>query len=216
MEKNSNNPAVRDALRGGGAFLSMLLGGILMVTLIVSLNKMVDKKEGVLKKQTRIVKLKKTQKQLVQQAKAKPKRKSKAKDTVEPPDLGPLIGGMELNIPQFTVAGITGDAKELLDDIAEDTVMSEDTVDIKPRATFKAPIKYPASAAKNGIEGYVVLNLLIAKDGSIQLSKVLESNPRGVFDNAVLNAIRDWRFTPARYKGGSVPVWVKQKVKFNS
>ena len=203
-----------------GAFLSMLLGAMMMVLLVVALNKSVDKKEDAVKKQTRIVKMKKTEKKVVEKEKPKAKPKAsrtKAAPKAQPPDLSSMIGGVEMNIPEFAAAvGMEGDSRELLDDIAEDTVMSEGTVDSKPQVMHRAEIEYPADAAKEGIHGYVVVHLLIAKDGSVQLAKVLEAEPQGVFETTVLNGIRDWRFTPARYKGEPVQVWVKQKISFDS
>jgi len=203
-----------------GAFLYMLLGGMLMVLLIVALNKSVDKEEDAVKKQTRIVKVNKTEKKVVKKEKPKTKknvRRTKATSKAPPPDLSAMIGGIEMNIPEFeTAAVMEGDSRELLDDIAEDTVMSEGTVDSKPRVTHRADIEYPADAAKEGIEGYVVVHLLVAKDGRVQLAKVLEAEPQGVFEKKVLDGVRDWRFMPARYKGDPVQVWVKQKIRFNT
>ena len=74
----------------------MLLGGLLMVLLVVALNKSVDKKEDTVKKQTRIVKMKKVEKTVVK--KQKPKRQAKARRTktapkVQPPDLSSMVGG---------------------------------------------------------------------------------------------------------------------------
>jgi len=206
------------ASRSAGAFLTMLLGGFFMVLIVVSLSKSVDKKEDTVKQQTRIVATKKIEKKVVKRE--KPKEISTAKRTetapkVQPPDIGAMIGGIEMNIPEFNTAGIEGDSRELLDDLAEDTIMSEETVDVKPQVIHRADIDYPADAAKENIQGYVVVHLLIAKDGSIQLAKVLEAEPQDVFEETVLNGIRDWRFTPARYKGEPVQVWVKQKISFN-
>jgi protein TonB len=206
---------------GVGAFLAMLLGGMLMVLLISALNKSVDKKEDTVKKQTRIVKIEKTQKETVKEEKPKERpqtRRVKAVSKAHPPDLSAMIGGIEMNIPEFSAAGaaVAGDSKELLDDIAEDTVMSEETVDSKPQLTHRAEIEYPADAAKEGIQGYVVVHLLISKDGDVQLAKVLEAEPQGVFETSVLNGTRDWRFAPAKYKGEPVQVWVKQKISFNT
>jgi protein TonB len=200
-----------------GALVSMMFGGLLMVQAVVTLNKPVDAKEEVLKQQTRIVKMKKDKKKVVKQEKpkARPKRTAKASPKVQPPVLSADFGGLAMHIPEFAGADIGGDSRELLDEVAEDTIMTEGTTDSKPVATYRAPIEYPQAAHENGIEGYVVMHLLIARDGSIQLAKVLESEPEGVFDHTVLADIQDWRFTPARYKGESVAVWVKQKVRFN-
>lgn len=191
-----------------------------MVLLVVTLNKSVDKKEENVNKQTRIVKMKKVEKKVVKREKPKAKPEAKRAKTApkgQPPDLSAMIGGVEMDIPEFAAAvSMEGDSRELLDDIAEDAVMSEETVDSKPQVTHRADIQYPADAAKEGIKGYVVLHLLIAKDGSVQLAKVLEAEPHGVFETSVLNGIRDWRYTPARYKGEPVQVWVKQKISFNT
>ena len=206
--------------RAVGAFLTMLLGGLLMVLLVVALNKSVDKKEDVIKRQTRIVKMKKTEKKVVKKEKPKEqtvKRRAKAAPKAAPPDLSAIIGGIEMNIPEFEAAALMeGDSRELLDDIAEDAVMTEETVDSKPQVIHRAEIDYPTDAAEEGIQGYVVVHLLIAKDGTVQLAKVLEAEPQGVFEKEVLNGIRDWRFMPARYKGEPVQVWVKQRISFNT
>ena len=201
-----------------GAFISMLLGGMLMILLVVSFSKTVNKKADIQKMQTRIVKVKEIQKPAAKKEAPKPEHKSLKQKTpkAQPPDLTSIIGGIAMNIPELAVTDITGDAGELLDDIAEDTVMTEETVDNKPQVTYRAPIAYPEVALKNGIQGYVVVHLLIGKDGAIKMVKVIDSEPQGIFDQAVLNGIYDWRFSPARYKGEPVPVWVKQKVTFNS
>jgi protein TonB len=200
-----------------GALLSMLFGGLLMVQVVVTLNQAVDAREEVVKQQTRIVKMKKAKKQVVkkEEPKASPKRRAKSSTKVRPPVLSAAFGGLAMNIPEFAVADIAGDSRELLDDIAKDMIMTEGTADSKPEATYRTHIEYPDAAHENGIEGYVVMHLLIGRDGSVQMAKVLKSEPEGVFDNSVLADIQDWRFTPATYKGESVAVWVKQKVRFN-
>jgi len=102
-----------------------------------------------------------------------------------------------------------------LGDMAADAAMSEGTVDSKPRVISRGPLEYPAAAAKKRIKGYVVVNLLIGKDGSVELAKVVASSPAGVFDQAALRGVRSWRFAPAKYKGNPVKVWAKQKVRFD-
>lgn len=188
-----------------------------MVQGLVTLNTTVDRKEEVIKQQTRIVETKKAKKQVVKQEepKARAKPRGKASSKVRPPALSAAFGGFAMNIPEFAVADIEGDPRELLDDVAKDIVMTEETADSKPMATYRAPIEYPKGAYENGVEGYVVVHLLIGRDGSIDLAKVLESEPEGVFEDGVLAHIKDWTFAPARYKGESVAVWVKQKVSFN-
>jgi len=200
--------------RGFLAFLVMLLGGLLMVVLVVSFNKSVQEKEPVVKKEIRQIKAEQKQKQ-AEKPKPKPKPKPKAAQPKAPlPNMNSLLGGVSMNIPEFETQNIAGDATNLLEEIVGDAIMSEDTVDVKPRVTTRPPLEYPAEAAKDGIKGYVIINLLIAKDGSVELAKILESSPSSIFDNAALNAVRAWRFSPAMYKGKPVKMWAKQKIRF--
>ncbi len=151
----------------------------------------------------------------VEKPKPKPKPKPKAQPKAPMPDLGAMLGGLAMNIPEFASGDIAGDGSNILGDIAADAAMSEGTVDSKPRVISRGPLEYPAAAAKKRIKGYVVVNLLIGKDGSVELAKVIASNPAGVFDQAALRGVRSWRFAPAKYKGNPVKVWAKQKVRFD-
>ncbi|MEA3229159.1 MAG: TonB family protein [Campylobacterota bacterium] len=198
------------------AILSMLGGALLMATLVIIFNKDVTKKEDEVKKQSRAVNVKKVQKQSAQKPKPKPKPKPKKQTPKAPlPSMNSLMGGIAMNIPEFASNDFSGDTKDILGDIAEDAVMSEGTVDSKPRVSQREPMEFPSKALKDGIKGYVIINLLIAKDGTVEIAKILESYPEGVFDNAALNGVRNWRFTPAKYKGKPVKVWAKQKIRFD-
>lgn len=94
-------------------------------------------------------------------------------------------------------------------------VMTADLVDVPPKPVARGSFKYPPAAKKNGIKGYVVLSVLVETDGSVNQVQVLESNPSGMFDSAALQGIRAWHFEPAKYKGETVRVWAKQKIRFD-
>lgn len=196
------------------AFLSMLFGAALMMILVVSFNKDVEKKEEVKKDPLRYMKMAKV-KQEIKKPKPKPKPKKKSTPKAPLPDLSSMLGGIEMDIPEFELGNIAGDPNDLLGDIAKDAAMSEGTVDTKPRVLSRSPMQYPASAMKKRIKGYVVINLLIDTDGSIEAAKVLQSSPPGIFDTVALSGIRSWRFAPGKYKGRPVKVWAKQKVRFD-
>ncbi len=196
------------------AFLSMLFGAALMMVLVVSFNKDVKKKEEVKKDPLRYMKLQKV-KQEIKKPKPKPKPKKKSTPKAPLPDLSSMLGGIEMDIPEFELGNIAGNPNDLLGEIAKDAAMSEGTVDTKPRVLSRSPMEYPASAMKKRIKGYVVVNLLIDTDGSIEAAKVLQSSPPGVFEVAALSGIRSWRFAPGKYKGRPVKVWAKQKVRFD-
>lgn len=196
------------------ALLSMLLGTVLMMVLVVSFSKDVKKKEDVKKDPMRYMKLERV-KQEVQKPKPKPKPKKKSAPKAPLPDLSSLLGGIEMDIPEFDLGNIAGDANDLLGDIARNAAMSEGTADTKPRVLSRSAMQYPEAALKKRIKGYVVVNLLIDTDGSIEAAKILQSSPPGVFDAAALSGIRSWRFAPGKYQGKPVKVWAKQKVRFD-
>ena len=186
---------------------SMIVGLALMMVLVVSFNAKVSKKEKQVGEPMRIIKMAKQPPKV-----EKPKPKPKAQPKAPLPDLSAMLSGLAMNIPEFVSPDIAGDGKNILGDIAADTAMSEGTVDSKPRVLSRGPLEYPGDAAKKRIKGYVILNLLIAKDGSVEVAKVIASSPAGIFDQAALRGVQSWRFEPAKYKNNPVKVWAKQKV----
>ncbi|MBU1668234.1 energy transducer TonB [bacterium] len=198
------------------AFFFMFLGGILMMTLVIAFNKPVKEKEAKVKKESRYVKMEKKATKKATKPKPKPKPKPRKAPPKAPlPDLSASLNGIEMDIPEFGSEGIGGDTNKLLDEISEDTIMTGNSVDVKPKVLSRSKMDYPASAMKKRIKGYVIVNVLIDKQGSVETAQVLEAFPAGIFDAVALNGVRNWRFSPAKYKGQAVRVWAKQKVRFD-
>ncbi|MFQ3787001.1 energy transducer TonB [Halomonas sp. A29] len=65
--------------------------------------------------------------------------------------------------------------------------------------TSRVPPEYPSRAQRRGLEGHVELQFLINPDGSVDRSsiRVVESQPRNVFDSAAEQAVARWQFEPA-------------------
>ncbi len=197
------------------ALFAMLVGTFLMIILVVSFNKKTEKKETKVKKELRYVHMKKV-KTKVNKPKPKPKpKRAKATPKAPLPNLSSMLSGLSMNIPEFATGDIAGDGRDILGDIANDAIMNEGTVDVKPRVVSRSAMEYPKSAMKRRIKGYVMINLLIDKQGNVEVAKVLESFPSGVFDAVALQGVKSWRFSPAKYKGNPVKVWAKQKVRFD-
>ncbi|MEO5820757.1 MAG: energy transducer TonB [Vicinamibacteraceae bacterium] len=74
-----------------------------------------------------------------------------------------------------------------------------------------API-YPAIAQKANIEGIVIIEAVIAVDGSVRDARVLKSV--ALLDRAALDAVKQWRYAPTRLNGVAVPVIVTVTVQF--
>lgn len=73
---------------------------------------------------------------------------------------------------------------------------------------------YPRAAAQSKREGVVDLYLKIAADGTVTSAKVIRSDPPGVFDEAALAAIREWKFRPKVVAGEPVESAGTQRIEF--
>lgn len=69
-----------------------------------------------------------------------------------------------------------------------------------------APV-YPSRAAKNGIEGYVVLSFTITDTGATADATVLEAYPSGVFNRSALKAVSKFKYKPKVVDGQAQPVY---------
>ena len=72
---------------------------------------------------------------------------------------------------------------------------------------------YPPIALQAGIEGVVILETVIAEDGSVRDVRVLRSIP--LLDAAAVEAVRQWRFTPTLLNGEPIPVVMTVTVQFH-
>ena len=75
-----------------------------------------------------------------------------------------------------------------------------------------APV-YPAMAQSARVGGTVILEALIVEDGSVRDVKVVQSV--ALLDTAVVEAVRQWRYTPTLLNGVPVQVIVVVTVTFS-
>jgi TonB family protein len=84
---------------------------------------------------------------------------------------------------------------------------------VPPRVMKETPPLYTEGAFERGIEGRVVLKVIIRKDGSIGPLRVDRSLDREL-DEAAAEAVRSWIFEPARVKGEPINVLTNIEVDF--
>ncbi|MCB1154602.1 energy transducer TonB [bacterium] len=143
-----------------------------------------------------------------------PKRKAARKSPRAPlPKIGGGLGGFSFGIPDFDAAALGDVSGKLLGDM-DAMVMSEEAVDDPPTVRSRPAAVYPSRARAKGITGSVTLSLLIDETGQVERVQILEASPPGIFDEAAREAVQNWRFDPASYKGKHVKVWVRQTVHF--
>ena len=91
---------------------------------------------------------------------------------------------------------------------------------VRPGGNIRPPQKvhhvapaYPSIAQSARVSGVVILEALIAEDGSVREVKVLRSVP--LLDASAMEAVRQWRFTPTLLNGVPVQVIMTVTVNFN-
>ncbi len=72
---------------------------------------------------------------------------------------------------------------------------------------------YTEEARRRGISGDVVLEIVVRRDGSVGEVKVIQGLGGGL-DQRAVEAVRQWRFSPARRFGTPVDVIVEVAVEF--
>lgn len=122
--------------------------------------------------------------------------------------------GFELGIPGMNQTDFAELGETDLLNAGDNAAMDKDSVDIPPRVVRRSPIVYPELARKQGISGYVTMNVLIDEEGNVEDVKVLDSEPPEIFDLKADSTIRMWKFSPASYDGKAVKVWATQRIVF--
>lgn len=80
--------------------------------------------------------------------------------------------------------------------------------------SLQIPPVYPPRAKRMGLEGRVTVEFTITTDGSVDDAKIVEAEPPGVFDRAVLRAIRRWKFSPRQVNGRAVERRARKQIVF--
>jgi TonB family protein len=82
-----------------------------------------------------------------------------------------------------------------------------------PEKVFSVNPDYPQEARDARVQGVVIVEAKIGGDGSVAEAWVLRSIP--LLDQAALDAVRQWRFTPTLLNGVPVPVIMTVTVNFS-
>jgi len=86
--------------------------------------------------------------------------------------------------------------------------------DEAPRLLEHGQPEYPDIARRAGVEGTVTLHLVVGRDGKVEDVQVFRSTPRLIFDRAASEAVREWRYEPARVDGRPVRSRISQTLRF--
>ena len=77
-----------------------------------------------------------------------------------------------------------------------------------------APV-YPRRALQRGIEGFVLVEFTVTKQGTVRDPVVVEANPSGIFEQAAMDAAMKFKYKPRVVNGEATEVsGVQNRITF--
>ena len=83
----------------------------------------------------------------------------------------------------------------------------------QPEELARVVPRFPSNARRNGVQGAVVVRGIVRKDGTIDNVEIIKDLPYGLGD-AARQAVSQWRFRPATYRGDPIDVYYTVTVNF--
>jgi protein TonB len=106
------------------------------------------------------------------------------------------------NITGYSTNKTTGDTSD------------SNTVIAYPLYRENAPPAYPEIARVHGYEGIVLVSAEILPDGRVGNMKIRKSSGYAILDQSAIEAVKPWKFEPAKKSGNPFTVWVELPIKF--
>jgi protein TonB len=113
--------------------------------------------------------------------------------TPEMPRMSFSTGGIENNVATLTPVV---DARGAMSRMSMSAGSDRDVIPL-----VRINPDYPPRALSRGLEGWVKVQFTITPTGTVKDPKVVDSEPKQMFDDAALKAIGRWRYNP-RVEGG--------------
>jgi protein TonB len=111
---------------------------------------------------------------------------------------GPAVAPGRLYVPDEPIPG------------RNDVVFTDEL----PVAVREVKPDYPAFGREAGVEGLVIVHVLVGKEGRVIKAEVNEKVSIPLLNEAALEAARRWVFKPALANNHPVPVWVALRFRF--
>jgi protein TonB len=125
-----------------------------------------------------------------------------------------VVGGVAGGIPGGSLGGVVGGLPS-----APPPPPPPPSAPVRVGGSIKTPQKtrdikpvYPPIAQSARVQGIVIIEATIGPDGSVRDAKVLRGQP--LLNEAALEAVRQWKYTPTLLNGVPVPVIMTVTVTF--
>ena len=86
--------------------------------------------------------------------------------------------------------------------------------EVTPLYKINPPPAYPRLARRRGLEGLVLINVLIDITGHVVDLKLTQSSGHTILDKAALKSVKNWNFTPGNKGNTPLEMWVTVPVHF--
>jgi len=107
-----------------------------------------------------------------------------------------------------------GTLARILDNEAKaEQIFSSKAVDTRVRITAKPKPSYTKEARRNGVQGYVILKVVLSSTGKNSRVRVVRGLPAGLTENAIKAACK-LQFKPAMKDGQAVSQWLNVEYVF--
>jgi protein TonB len=80
--------------------------------------------------------------------------------------------------------------------------------------TKGVPPRYPTAAVRARQKGWVMVAFTVDKDGKTSNVRVVDAEPRRIFDRAAVDAVEQYQFTPAMKNGVPVASPMQRRIEF--
>jgi len=74
--------------------------------------------------------------------------------------------------------------------------------------------RYPRRARKKGLQGTVMLEVLVDETGQVKNLRLLRSSGHAILDKAAAASVKKWRFAPGVINGVPAKMWVSVPIRF--
>jgi protein TonB len=163
---NFMNPSQWSARQAGSVF--MMAGSVLVITTMLLINRFAEGPDQLNQDQS-VAFVIERQAQTPPPRLTTPPPPPPRRSPPTPPAvaLNTNLSGIDFGLPAFSGDELSALQDQLLGDTS-DVVMTNDLVDSPPRPVQQVPMTYPSKARAQGLEGYVILSLLISASGEIE------------------------------------------------
>ncbi len=124
---------------------------------------------------------------------------------------GGVSGGVEGGVPGGVVGGVVGGLPDAPPPPVQQPVRVGGQIK-EPKKLKSVPPVYPPLASQARVQGVVILECTISPQGKVTDVKVLRGIP--LLDQAAIDAVKQWVYTPTLLNGVPVPVIMTVTVNF--